>query len=362
MNRQQPPLPRHAVLLLGCGPATAFAAAVADDGDVVTSHPDGAVLTWTHEGEDLVLAGQIDAPAIVGGEAVTEILTPAPGLPHRRWPAARRAAVGPAAYRDRLVATIAALHDEAQPSGWPTYERIVVVGHGVAAVAGHDAVRALQRDGWDRRGLVTDLVTTGSPIAWLGVGDGPGCVPPDLASTRWTNVWFGHDRVAGPIAGASGMVDDVHLGTDRARALLGAAVPASRYWARRGDLDGDAHRERGRDRGTAGAALATAVLRQMLRPPPTLLLSSPRPMAPAQRDAVVEALGVAARYPTARGAIRVAVRLVEPAEGDQVVATRLLGAGRTIPVPADIALRGVRQALGPGATATVVVSRPGPST
>ena len=230
----------------------------------------------------------------------------------------------------------------------------------------------LLRDDADlRRWLVTDLVTMGSPLAHddvlvsrasqlrhgrdtcerVGAGELSTCPPPAgwelpgaaaaFAPVRWTNLWFAGDGMAGPVAGHLGAgVEDVDLGGARGLPALGVSDRHSRYWAPPAGPDDD-----------ADAGLSAALLHRLVRRRPTLLLAAD---GPVDTDSLVERLRVAARYPTARGAVVVDVRL-GTLRADGAVATRYLPIG-PLPLPADLALRDVRAALGPRGGSVLLLS------
>ena len=219
----------------------------------------------------------------------------------------------------------------------------------------------------ERRWIVSDLVTMGSPLARHDVlvprgsarshrepcdrvhaGELSACPPPAgweaagasgaFGPVRWTNLWFANDGLAGPVGGHLGSgVEDIDLGGPRGLPALGIADRHARYWAPAGGQD-------------AEAGLCSAVLRRLVRRRPTLLLASAGPIDAA---VLVERLRVAARYPTARGAVLVDVRL-GVLDGGQV-RTRYLPTG-PLPLPADLALRDVRAALGPGGRTALLLN------
>jgi hypothetical protein len=227
----------------------------------------------------------------------------------------------------------------------------------------------LREDSDARRWLVTDLVTMGSPLAHddvlvsrasrhgrdtcdrVGAGELSTCPPPAgweragaaaaFAPVRWTNLWFAGDGMAGPVAGHLGAgVEDIDLGGARGLPALGISDRHSRYWAPPASPDDD-----------ADTGLSAALLHRLIRRRPTLLLAAD---GPVDIGSLVERLLAAARYPTARGAVVVDVRLCT-LRPDGAVAGRYLPLG-PLPLPADLALREVRAALGPRGRTALLLS------
>lgn len=387
---------------------------LAELGDQVVSRPSllaGAyaapveAVTWNHDPEATVLAQQHDAPPLWEGSAVTDFYEVRCSGPFRertfslgRLVTGRRAAQERAevfaADRDGVADLVEALHAVRDHTGRNGYDRVTVVGHrwggaiaaaalqtcwqrrsapagparsqdvavaeedvatAAARLAAHPAeddpaapaLRAELRQAREmlyrllrdqphdpHRWLVSDLVTLGFP-------DRPHAARPP-GPVRWTNAWFRHDPDAGPLAEQlRGEVEDVSLGGSWFAGL--APGSEATYWTE------STHRMN-----REGSRLSIALLRRLVRRRPTLLLSTRRAPDPVLTGALTAALEQAARYPTARGAVLADVRLVvgeEPATGTPWPLP--VGA---LPVPATIALREVRELLGPGGRATVLLS------
>ena len=236
-----------------------------------------------------------------------------------------------------------------------------------------------------RRWIVTDLVTLGSPLTYADafLATGPedladrfeerslAAVPPTVqrvrraaghpyrlwvpgpeggttrwhhaapfACVRWTNLWFEHDIVGGPVAPHFGPgVRDVSLGGTRWLAGMAFAYPHSSYWT-------TSRRSLVRE----GSERSRAILRSLVRRRPTLLLT-------ARADLDDDAL---------RGLAEV---LVDPAgqEGSAVDVRLYVGAtdperrGAYLPVdraplPEAARRRELRELLGAGSRTAFLVS------
>lgn len=169
-----------------------------------------------------------------------------------------------------------------------------------------------------------------------------------FATVRWTNAWFEHDIVGGPVAPHFGSgVRDVSLGGTRWMAGMAFAYPHSSYWvaSRRSLVRG-------------GSEAGRALLKGTVHRRPTLLLTARSPLDDATLTELADLLRSEPAVPGgavgAAGDLDVDVRLyVGPTDAERRGSYFPL---ETVRLPARRLLPGIKTLLGPGSRVALLAS------
>jgi hypothetical protein len=160
-----------------------------------------------------------------------------------------------------------------------------------------------------------------------------------FACVEWTNLWFEHDIVGGPVGAHFGPgVTDRSLGGSRWLAMFAFAYPHSSYWVA-------SHNSRVRQ----GSLASLRFLRETVWRPPTLLLTARTPLTDQQ---VAEVTGLLGGGDPQRPPVDVRL-YVGISDADRT--GRFLPVGR-VPLPTAFIAQRVREVLGRGSRLALLTS------